>query len=77
MFRFRDFERKNRGLVSRHVLGLTVLSTNRVKRALHPRVNELKNEDDHSHVSSGEVQSELKHTPVPHIPSWHAPGLGV
>jgi hypothetical protein len=90
MYRLRTFERKNRGLIPcagkkillfiemfRPVLGLTILSTNRVKRALHSRVNELKNEVDHSHVSIGEVQNELKHTPVPHIPSWLTPGLGV
>jgi hypothetical protein len=90
MFRLRTAERKNRGLIPckgkkillfikmyRPVVGLTMLSTKRVKRALHPRVNQLKNEVDHYHVSIGEVQNELKHTPVPHIPSWHALGLGV
>jgi len=59
--------------VSRPVLKLT----ERVKGALHPRVNQLKNEDDHSHVSRDEVKHELKHTPVTHITLWHAEGRGV
>jgi len=63
--------------VSGSVLRLTTLSTERVKRALHQRVNQLKNEDDHSRVCRDEVKNEMKHNPVPHIPSWNAKGPGV
>jgi hypothetical protein len=59
--------------VSRPVLRLT----EGVKKTFHLRVNQLKNEDDHSHVSRDEVKHELKHTPVPHITLWHAEGRGV
>ena len=62
---------------SRPVLTFTKLSTETVKRALHPEVNQLKNEDYYSHVCRDEVKNRLKHTPIPQIPSWHDQGRGV